>query len=1582
MAKTQTAHIVITANAKAAVEVMKMLRQQTDDYINRLDTLKQKKQQGVLLTKAEEKEARELEKKIQALTTAQQKSQAAYRQTRDVMKNIAGSTTKDLKRAYGELAKMLNNTTGEQTWRQEVLRKKMQEVKAQIDKNTGAINSMSKAQSGFGGALKTTLKNLVAYAGVFALFNKIKSTLTDLVKKNLEFSDELTNIRKVSQLTEQDINELAVGLAKIDTRSTVNELNNLAYAGAKLGIGKWGTEGLRQFVVAADKVNVALKEDLGDDALTAMSKLVEVMGLIPKMGIEKSMEAAGSAIFMLSTSSTATGANIIEFSKRLMGLANVSHVAVDQLLALGSASDAMGLMPEVSATAFNKVFTSVQTNTRGIAKALGDTNGELQALIDKGQTMEGIVYVLDKMHTMSVEEMKGRGLFKELGSDGARLNNVIATMANRVEMLKAHLDISNEAFVEATAIQKEYEMQMESAQGYMERASNIWTKEFVNPEGVDVVKQMAVEWYNVSKSMTESESKMASIKMTLGMLANLIKVIIKLLPELIRLMMFYGLAQILKRIYLGYVSIRTVIDATYVAQGRLNRAMKSNAILFAISAGVTLATTLLNVSEAEDKVAEKQEENNEKLKEAARIYKESSSRLQDYVEAVDNATLSEKERNRLIQKFKNEFGGYLNKLNIEINTAKDLKDAYASVNEELRKKAFYEMSQKEMEEVVNPMLEQHIKTGQEVQEYLKENKLDLVLPLSTINEILTKGGIDALRKRYHALETGLDESSIRPYSYEDHVYDPETGREMAITNRYIRGTNSQGKTVEMRGDWVMDSAGSALERFANESELINSTREAILKKYKPFVGDYDPVIQELLAETSNYEPGPTKEEENAAKEALRKDLKDAKTDSDAIIAKIEEWYRLQETVITDMQADGKLTKEQADQAVRTLNIDKHTALRDARLSISGRNTEAWETTKQQIGNLMLDQGEWSQELLGQILGVSMESIRANLAKIDKGGGKYGITTTSLKDSIDKNAAGNQREIARLMARAQQEVEKIFMEYDFFEQAMQGFSNRLAQMGILSETASQMAERLSDAKNPDTLFSMKDYDALLKGNEGAKQQMLQAFIRSGATPYGVNPEDKEQLRTWFVEFVGSYQDTQRPRSHDESPETQYQYHSWAKPFEQDFEKWLRAKDDKYLPSIQSFYLSLMKSEEDYYEKRKQSYNHYKKQLDQKDQAAGIPTQREDKERQLQTQATLQDNGIGASFWRQQGLGGILNDPEVMLIQQRIEWRNQDLESAKALLEGKEKLWAKEKEQRMANGESEADIDADLAQKRMGFEDLIKERQTSLFEQQMNLTTKIAQEMRKRVQTVNNLTKPIQDGALNIGKKFGEMLAGVEEQSMTWKEIWHSMAVAVGESVIDMTAQYAQNLIMEKAMNTQSKQEAIDKANVDVAAGTASGAAKTIGTLGWWGIALIPVIAALLKGLLQAAFASNKSSDTATSSSNIKTKLVSGMLTYDEGNINSVSTDSVSTGSPSGNIGSVSAGSPSGNIGSVSAGSPSGKRRYLGEDGKVYTATAQSSLPAGVSVVRHPIATTVNGHNALVPSVAQRSSSVAVPPATSR
>lgn len=1421
-----------------------------------------------------------------------------------VLGNKGAYSVKQLQAAYDQLKQKLSSLNTGQTKEIDKTKKQMAELKGEIDRVTGSVKKQSSAWN-------TAVKNITAYVGVFGAFNFIKGKLQQVFKANAQLSDSLANVRKVSGLTRQDIDQLYNSISKIDSRNSIETLTNLAYQGGKLGIQEHGgVRALSGFVRSAEQVQMALGEDLGEDALPAMAKLTEVMGLIDSYGVEDAMQKAASSIFNLSTSSTATGRGIVEFSRRLMGLANISRITTPELLALGSASEALGYQPEVASTAFGKLFTSLQRNHNLIEKSLEIPKGTIDELFRAGKTIDAIVLIFDKMHERGNMNALG-DIFKDLGSDGQRLVGVMAAMADRVDILKKHLDISNEAFEEGEAVIAEYMIQNQTAAAYMERAANIWEKAFVNPEGIGAVSGLAKQWHELSIELTQNNTFMGSLKLSIEALLSVIKILISILPQLITFLLFKGSLTAVTQLGIKLWDISKAIWASVTASKALTAMQKWNAWMTALALIGTLIMTIVgNLNEA-DEAAERARKREEELaaarEQSLQAVRDSTRELENYKNALDKSNKSQEERDKLLRSYlKKEYQGYLDYLGIEIDKVENLADAYDQVLKTMKL----------------------VKAAEEKENYKKElNRENTKSRIEAQADAIRIAGTYGASIDKKFLEHLVDEENIRADNLYYEVVSKIYGHVGKDTPAY---RNFAGKKLPAYNDLA-----TALEKYVNSRNEEYKVNKAVENDFNDEFSDlglsnFD--LQEYretqLRNRINRQGGLEQEKPDRAaiaaarkaqqdeKQALRKDLQDAKQESDAIIAKIEEWYRLQETVITGMQADGKLTKEQTDQAVRTLNIAKNTALRDARLAISGRDTEAWEVTKKQIGNLMLDQGQWSQELLQQILKVSMDAIRRNLSRIDKGGGKFGITTSSLKDAVDKNAAGNQREVARLMARSQQEVEKIFMEYDFFEQAMRGFSNRLAQMGILSETARQMAERLSDANNPDEMFSMKDYDALLKGNEGAKQQMLQAFIRSGAQPYGVNPEDKEQLRAWFMEFVGKFVENEEAFGGAE-----YQYQSWAKPFEQDFELWLR-DSDKYLSSIQSFYFSLMKSEEDYYEKRKQSYNHYKKQLDQQDMAAGIPTKREDTERKLQTQATLQENGIGASFWRQQGLGGILNDPEVMLIQKRIEWRNQDLASAKALLAGKKELWAKEKAERLDKGEKEADIDADLAQRRMGFEDLIKERQTSLFEQQLNLTTKIAQEMRKRVQTVNNLTKPIQDGALNIGKKFGEMLAGVEEQSMTWKEIWHSMAVAVGESVIDMTAQYAQNLIMEKAMNAQSKQEAISKANTDVAAGIASGSAKTIGTLGWWGIALIPVIAALLKGLLQAAFASNKSSNTANSSSNIKTKLVSGMLTYDEGNV------------------------------------------YAGTDGHVYRATAKSSLPAGVSVVRHPIATTVNGHNALV------------------
>lgn len=438
----------------------------------------------------------------------------------------------ELRRAYKQLEEELNqlNTKSKEFADKQ---KSMKELKKNIDEVTGAANKQ-------GGAWRTAMKNLTAYVGLFGAFNLLKSKLTEIFNLNFKLGDQLADLRKVSGWAMNDINELSKRLAKIDTRNTIQQLNDLAYQGAKLGIGKYGVDGLTRFAEATAQIRMALHEDMGDEAIAQLAKMSEVMGDMDKLGVSQSLLASGSAIFKLSATTTACGSNIMEFSKRLLGLGKTADLTTPQILALGSAADSMALMPEVASTAFNKFITTLQSKYAQVAKAVGMNQERLKSLLDQHQTMEAIVEVLEHMRGMGDLNALAP-IMGDLGSEGARLTNVFASMASNVDMLKEHLATSEEEFQKATAVTAEFDIQNETSQALLERANNIWEKSFVNSDNAaGGVKDIAMAWYDMTKAITGSLSFMAEAGFLFKSLTYGIQIFIGVLPALINGLIYLG----------------------------------------------------------------------------------------------------------------------------------------------------------------------------------------------------------------------------------------------------------------------------------------------------------------------------------------------------------------------------------------------------------------------------------------------------------------------------------------------------------------------------------------------------------------------------------------------------------------------------------------------------------------------------------------------------------------------------------------------------------------------------------------------------------------------------------------------------------------------------------------------------------------------------------------------------------------------------------------------------------------------------------------------------------------------------------
>ena len=652
------------------------------------------------------KEYKDRQKAVEKLHKAEEDVADVTKRINQYMKNLGDVATTDLRRAYREGIQLRDGFKGADAELQK-LNKNLAKIKQQIDVNTDTV----KKHQGVWGTLGTTIKNLFAYAGIFAGFNKMKSLMEGVFRQSLSLSDSMAQVQKVTGLAKQEVDSLNTSFGKIDTRTTLSQLNDLAYSAGKMGLGQYGLEGIEGFVKATNQLQVALGDDLGatvDESITPLAKLAENMGLLKSMGVEKSMMAIGSSINELSQTTTATGKNIVDFARRIQAAGQMAGLSVADILALGSAADSMGISSEIAGTSFVKFLSSLRTNTDNIERSLGIAKGTIDEFYKQGNMMEAVMLIFDRMHRIG-DLRTLTPVFKELGSEGSRMSTVFASMSKNINMLETQLSTSRQSFEEAISVTREYNIVNSTAEGLMERASNIWQKAFVDPQGVDTVKKFAQAWYDVSRSMTGNKAVMAEIKFIMAGILELIKGITYLLPSLM-----YGLtalggyrlgAMIVTGLKPAWDAVRGMtLSVAALRTGFMALSTVARANIF--GAAVTTIFALISMFGSLNKKVKEasgyMEGFDGSLRELNLHYGEGEMRLRRYRQAIDEANVGSKQRIGAIRAFNKEFRPYMSHLLNEKATALDVANAYNEITKAMRAKMALQLKEKDYEKHVTP----------------------------------------------------------------------------------------------------------------------------------------------------------------------------------------------------------------------------------------------------------------------------------------------------------------------------------------------------------------------------------------------------------------------------------------------------------------------------------------------------------------------------------------------------------------------------------------------------------------------------------------------------------------------------------------------------------------------------------------------------------------------------------------------------------------------------------------------------------------------------------------------------------------
>ena len=187
-------------------------------------------------------------------------------------------------------------------------------------------------------------------------FNKIQGTvivgissitgLTLTVRRAIQaFADmdqEMENVRKYTGQTTEQVHEMNEEFKQMDTRTSREKLNQLAGDAGRLGIQ--GKEALMEFVDAADKINVALGDDLGENAVKNIGKLSMTFGTDKTMGLRGAMLATGSAVNELSQNSSAAANYLVDFTARVAGFGKQVGLTQTQIMGFGAVMDIENLI--------------------------------------------------------------------------------------------------------------------------------------------------------------------------------------------------------------------------------------------------------------------------------------------------------------------------------------------------------------------------------------------------------------------------------------------------------------------------------------------------------------------------------------------------------------------------------------------------------------------------------------------------------------------------------------------------------------------------------------------------------------------------------------------------------------------------------------------------------------------------------------------------------------------------------------------------------------------------------------------------------------------------------------------------------------------------------------------------------------------------------------------------------------------------------------------------------------------------------------------------------------------------------------
>mgnify|MGYP000226535048 CR=1 FL=1 len=303
--------------------------------------------------------------------------------------------------------------------------------------------------------------------GAVAAISGITFTVKKCVEEYATMDDEMTNVRKYTGQAAEEVERMNEDFKKMDTRTPRQKLNQLAEDAGRLGITS--TAAVEEFVDGADKINVALGDDLGDKAVSQIGKLAQMFGEDKTKGLRGAMLATGSAVNELAQNSSASAGYLVDFTARVAGVGKQAGFTQAQIMGLASVLDQNMQQDETAATAVQNLLAKMFQDSAKFAQIAGLNVKEFAKTLKEdanGALLQFLAAMRAKGGFADLAPM-----FEEMKMDGSRATGVLTVLADKLDDIKTAQNLANEAYSEGTSVLNEFKTQNENVKAQLDKAS-------------------------------------------------------------------------------------------------------------------------------------------------------------------------------------------------------------------------------------------------------------------------------------------------------------------------------------------------------------------------------------------------------------------------------------------------------------------------------------------------------------------------------------------------------------------------------------------------------------------------------------------------------------------------------------------------------------------------------------------------------------------------------------------------------------------------------------------------------------------------------------------------------------------------------------------------------------------------------------------------------------------------------------------------------------------------------------------------------------------------------------------------------